>query len=367
MDNPNCLICTVPISVARLGVDACRACAAFFKRAYISGRTYTCRQGDRKCAFRKYEKFACRSCRYDRCVELGMIQAMSKRQKALEAEGDESQLRPSPSTTESLLGIMEEQRPTNFRASYDRRLVQEKRYAAMNNLKRLNHPTEELYVSTVSSVYESFRILIKESITILQNVFEDFERHCIAHKVILFKNFLGKFCMAEGVYLSLRYFRNNTFNFMTSLITCADSNDLDGWVTDADNIERKDDFRAAMKGFSKDYIDLLVPMLKMEECSAREFHALIVLAYCDVDPSLNLPEEIVERARLTKARVFEELQEYYRTELGLKEFSGRLGTLMTVAYGVGEAGNLMYEEMRMYSTMFGVYSDDQLFRELFFE
>ncbi|GMT37215.1 hypothetical protein PFISCL1PPCAC_28512, partial [Pristionchus fissidentatus] len=49
-----------------------RACASFFKRTKTTGRKYPCRQGDRKCDTGKKCKFVCRSCRYDRCLALGM-------------------------------------------------------------------------------------------------------------------------------------------------------------------------------------------------------------------------------------------------------------------------------------------------------
>ncbi|GMS91621.1 hypothetical protein PENTCL1PPCAC_13796, partial [Pristionchus entomophagus] len=369
MESRNCLICTVPVTVAHLGIDACRACAAFFKRSKIAGRTYTCRQGDRKCSFRKHEKFMCRSCRYDRCIELGMTYVLPSKRKPRKKKEEAAEMemsQPSSSSTTSSNESILDRMATEYKASYERRLEQEKVYISKHNLKRMSHPTEELYTSNISAFYDIFQVTIKESIELLQNVFDDYERLAVPHRASLFKNFIGKFCMIEASYFNSKYF-GNEFIFLASLITCIDCNNVDEWVTDEDKIERKDDFRTSLKGFAKDYTDLLIPMLKMEVLTEREFHALIALAYCDLDPSLHLPEEIMERAERMRARLFDELQEYYRRDLGLADFSKRLGNLMTVAHGAGEAGNLMNEEMRMYATMFDVYSDDQLFREIFME
>ncbi|GMS91809.1 hypothetical protein PENTCL1PPCAC_13984, partial [Pristionchus entomophagus] len=81
MANRVCLICSVPITVAHLGIESCRACAAFFNRTQVAGRKFACRQGERRCSIRKHEKFMCRSCRYDRCVELGMTYLLPPKKK----------------------------------------------------------------------------------------------------------------------------------------------------------------------------------------------------------------------------------------------------------------------------------------------
>ncbi|GMR46277.1 hypothetical protein PMAYCL1PPCAC_16472, partial [Pristionchus mayeri] len=192
-----------------------------------------------------------------------------------------------------------------------------------------------------------------------------YNNHDCIFQFVLFKNFFGKFAIIEGIHSSAKYFKNNYFSLMTSLITCLEPNNLDGWVSDDDNFERKDEFRVVVRSFSKDYSKLCVPMARMDDFTDREFHALLILAYCDLNPSLDLPEEAFRLAIQTKIHHFDELQKYYRKELGLKDFSHRLGTLLTFAQGVEEAGNLLYEELAMYAAMFGTDSEDRLFSELF--
>ncbi|GMT25823.1 hypothetical protein PFISCL1PPCAC_17120, partial [Pristionchus fissidentatus] len=68
-----CLICATPVTTAYYGIDSCRACANFFKRSTLAGKTFICRQGDHKCVIAKDEKFICRRCRFDRCKAAGMI------------------------------------------------------------------------------------------------------------------------------------------------------------------------------------------------------------------------------------------------------------------------------------------------------
>ncbi|GMR46279.1 hypothetical protein PMAYCL1PPCAC_16474, partial [Pristionchus mayeri] len=191
---------------------------------------------------------------------------------------------------------------------------------------------QELFTSNVSSFYEIFRYQLKESFTMLHNVFDEFEHLSIQHKITLFKNFIGKFTAIEGIHYSANYFTNN-FKLMTSLMTCIDLSNLEGWISDADIVEMRYEFRAAVRSFSHDYHKLEVPMVRMDDFTEREFHALIILAYCDLNPSLDLPEEIFHLATQTKSQLLAELQEYYRKELNLKDLSHRLGTLLTFAQG----------------------------------
>ncbi|CAB3403098.1 unnamed protein product [Caenorhabditis bovis] len=69
-----CEICSQTAHGSHFGVLACRACAAFFRRTAVLGRTYKCRRRRGKCAlnFELNEKLICKYCRYQKCLERGM-------------------------------------------------------------------------------------------------------------------------------------------------------------------------------------------------------------------------------------------------------------------------------------------------------
>ncbi|GMS93454.1 hypothetical protein PENTCL1PPCAC_15629, partial [Pristionchus entomophagus] len=224
----------------------------------------------------------------------------------------------------------------------------------------------EFYNGNFTSFYDILRISMKDSTSLLKNVFDDFDSLPIAHRVTLFKNFYSKFSMVECVYFTMKHFKDDESMYVASIITVADINNMDQWMSDDKNFKNKDAFKSSCQGFSKEYYDLFTPMMKMDVMTDREFYALAVLNYCDVD-TLDLPEEVITITQATRAKVFEELQDYYRNALNLHDFSKRLGNLMTMAHGFGEAARLMNKEMQMYSTMFDIYSDDSFFREIFSE
>uniref|UniRef100_A0AC34G6A6 Nuclear receptor domain-containing protein n=1 Tax=Panagrolaimus sp. ES5 TaxID=591445 RepID=A0AC34G6A6_9BILA len=70
-----CLVCGVPTSTLHLQVNVCYACAAFYRRSIHAHTTYRCQKNNCKCdlTVKTIGKPLCRLCRYNKCVEVGMI------------------------------------------------------------------------------------------------------------------------------------------------------------------------------------------------------------------------------------------------------------------------------------------------------
>ncbi|VDN60721.1 unnamed protein product [Dracunculus medinensis] len=66
-----CMVCGDRSAGKHYGVMACYGCKGFFRRTIRSGQTYSCRFM-RKCAIDKDQRNACRFCRFQRCLEVGM-------------------------------------------------------------------------------------------------------------------------------------------------------------------------------------------------------------------------------------------------------------------------------------------------------
>ncbi|KAF8373711.1 hypothetical protein PRIPAC_80140 [Pristionchus pacificus] len=321
-----CLICTVPIRFTRLGVHACRACAAFYKRSKISGKRLTCRQGDNQCVFRKHEKFMCRSCRFDKCTELGMEYSpvMNENEKEDSSE-DVNEASPSSNEEKPLIELIR----TAYENSYPKRLEHEIYVSKKHNLKRLYHPTEEFYISSMHSFMEMFPTIIKEIINIFEKAFPFLKELILEDKAAIFQDYIGKFCIIEGFYRSLLHIPTN--HFLASLITCIDCDNVDQWIRDEDFVERKADFREFVRNYSDEYTALLLPLFTLEKVEEPEFMALLILGFCDIDLTLDLPEFIFEKLESIRKGVFAELQEYYKRE-EVSDISTRMGMLMTVAH-----------------------------------
>jgi len=66
-----CLVCGEPtVSHKHYGAVCCYSCRAFFRRSI--NQRFSCINGDNKCTIDKITRANCKSCRYNRCLEVGM-------------------------------------------------------------------------------------------------------------------------------------------------------------------------------------------------------------------------------------------------------------------------------------------------------
>ncbi|GMR46338.1 hypothetical protein PMAYCL1PPCAC_16533 [Pristionchus mayeri] len=101
-----CLICADSITHARMGVNACRACAAFYKRTNTEFGKLKCKGGEDNCR-EKNPKTTCRKCRLTRFREV--------LEKAREKSTDEDE----KVSSQALFTVNKTKMPPNFPALYD--------------------------------------------------------------------------------------------------------------------------------------------------------------------------------------------------------------------------------------------------------
>ncbi|XGW10246.1 hypothetical protein V3C99_012045 [Haemonchus contortus] len=66
-----CMVCGDRSAGKHYGVMACYGCKGFFRRTIRSGQNYSCRF-QQKCSIDKDQRNACRYCRFQRCLNVGM-------------------------------------------------------------------------------------------------------------------------------------------------------------------------------------------------------------------------------------------------------------------------------------------------------
>ncbi|ELT90493.1 hypothetical protein CAPTEDRAFT_57717, partial [Capitella teleta] len=66
-----CRVCSDIANGVHFGVTTCEGCKKFFRRALKEYRTYRCKF-NLMCTVNPRNRNTCRSCRYQKCIRLGM-------------------------------------------------------------------------------------------------------------------------------------------------------------------------------------------------------------------------------------------------------------------------------------------------------
>ncbi|CAB3404541.1 unnamed protein product [Caenorhabditis bovis] len=100
-----CMVCGDRSAGKHYGVMACYGCKGFFRRTIRSAQTYACRF-QQKCSIDKDQRNACRYCRFQRCLNVGMepeairpdrdVIGKQKNPRKKKMKSDEASSLPSP-------------------------------------------------------------------------------------------------------------------------------------------------------------------------------------------------------------------------------------------------------------------------------
>ncbi|GMT19848.1 hypothetical protein PFISCL1PPCAC_11145, partial [Pristionchus fissidentatus] len=188
---------------------------------------------------------------------------------------------------------------------------------------------KDLFMSNFEFFYLLYPIVFKELNKLVRSVFPEFDEIPDNLKCTILANLIGKFNGLEYYYRSKGKFQRPGI-CMCSLITVFDYDSPEEFLA-VEGLERKEDMMRTLITTASDYMNIFDQIMQTEEISETEFHATIAILICQLDTTLHLPDRIQRLFDETRVRVFAELQVYYREELELKDFSSRLGNVMSLS------------------------------------
>ncbi|KAF8375183.1 hypothetical protein PRIPAC_81612 [Pristionchus pacificus] len=342
----HCLVCTVTISVTRFGMDVCRACSSFFKRTKVKGQNYTCRQGDRKCSTSKDEKFTCRGCRYEKCVYLGM-----------EYNGPIRERRKH-------IPILKMIR-IELKSLFERRREQELKIIKHHGGHTIfPHTTEELYYPHRESFMEIYGIFFAESFEFFKKVFPAFSALSDKEQELIFKDYIGKLCMIEDYRRSVQLWGSANEKHTYSVTTCFEVNNL-LWHGIDENMEHKNFLKSYTAKHTEEKINSLHSIFTKCKFTEKEYNALIALVIYEIDSDYDLSNEAETILENYRRETLEELQLYYKKELCLRDYSTRLGNIMSANHIIQDCKSRSKTFYRFYFTMFEVFMADNVLKKIY--
>ncbi|GMR46491.1 hypothetical protein PMAYCL1PPCAC_16686, partial [Pristionchus mayeri] len=354
-----CLICGAPTNYAHFGIDSCRACAEFYKRAVSTNKKYACRQGNLKCTIRKNERFVCRRCRFDKCRDSGMVLDDPRRRKRRE-EAEEPMVEtisPGPSPPGDL--------PTSKESIIDRITIVHNEFVAARKAEELRirpgslrehvrvpHQTEYLELTSWKFLMDCCKMYAGEVFALAGSCFPEFGKLWITEKFTMLRCCAVRIYLLEIAYQTIKNFGPSEGPMvMVSLTTCLDRKNIKFLIKDSNPSARHGDIINAMTHYIDRLAKILWPTIGKLAPTEVEFQALFGLVFWQIDPTHSLPDRLVELSEKNRQEIFADLRRYYREELRLNDHSVRLGNLMTIEHVLQEATSLFSEDMQTYNLL----------------
>ncbi|GMS93579.1 hypothetical protein PENTCL1PPCAC_15755 [Pristionchus entomophagus] len=360
-----CRICSTPNYTINFGVDACRACSAFFKRVVLSGRQYSCRTGQRQCDLNRDAKFNCRRCRYDKCVAVGMRhdKVIGVDKKSNE-EGKEISLPTdiSPIHNESML--------YRIGREYEKNVINRQReelamLRECSSAKRVPHAPQELYSSLPNILRQTMQFTVQESWTFFHIAFPSLKHLSFQEQMDLYRFYILKFIMTDSFSRTWKIWESFDKYYMCSVSTCIDLKSPNSWLNENDTTWNREAHLNSSTRYVRNQMAIMVPSLVKARITDREVYALFALALCDTDIKINASECLLSVLDDIRKEVLQDLKIYYREEMGLVNYSTRLGNLMNVCHAIRECSHHFSVFVRTQITLFDSWSTATQLKELF--
>ncbi|CAI2353734.1 unnamed protein product [Caenorhabditis sp. 36 PRJEB53466] len=368
-EKPKCAVCHEDGDGLHFGAEACRACTAFFRRSVALNKTYRCRV-DGHCEITSNIRCMCRSCRYDKCIDVGMHPEFVQNRRETIGKRDEDPVKsitsppssaststfPTTSSAAALLdfSLFKSESPSSFTAfslpaslpglvitpSLESMPLLERmmiNYKKMENARSVIHRLEgenifQQKVPREINFRQATEVTTKEVSLVadwIEWCFDDFSVLPVAQKTILFQNFFIYFSMLEKAFMTVRSGRDNVV-VMASKDYINYAN-LENFFTELDkekSASPEECLKLILPSFELQKKSLF-NLMRIENVDIYEFFALCVLLFWDFGLE-GQSDECNEVGRKVKQRVTREMTFYLKHVKKHEEPLCRLAAIVSI-------------------------------------
>ncbi|VDO21026.1 unnamed protein product, partial [Haemonchus placei] len=329
-------------SSVHFGVISCAACSAFFRRTVSENRKYSCRrssEGGFNCPIDQQHRCYCRSCRFQKCLLMGMNPESKFRDFSASSIKLQLSVGHSPGNTIVLMV-----------RSYQQMLERRRLVYCPGSIRDILNGTKP--VSTCSGDHHrTFSYVLMGFISMfrIQNLL------VTSHQAALIKRFSVPFAILEKYYITMCAGGLQTNRLVRYDGTYSDLNDPDGSV-DRDTLNKL--FVQSLKDF---LLELSAPMY-YNKMSDVEFCALnAVLLFDQAAPGLS--EKGCRIVREARKRVYNDWFELYR-KTGVRDIGQKVGNTMLLLPAV-QVVETTQENFRLIQ-IFDLFQYDKILDELMY-
>ncbi|GMT22783.1 hypothetical protein PFISCL1PPCAC_14080, partial [Pristionchus fissidentatus] len=309
------------------------------------------------------DKFVCRRCRFHRCIAVGMeFEPPSERHIKNSSSPDSAENSPSTSNNGSILVRI----GLTYNASIDARRHRElKLFEGLVDPKFAPHPTQKIYLSTYTNSMDILNITMEETRSFVEQAFQTLGELNDEERDRLFSSFFPKFCMLDTIFRTRTIWGEIGRFVMSAVQSCVDIEDYDLWLEGKQGIPDREALIHCLRSQQKMQFDIIVPIMVRAQITIKEFHAALALLLCDAGSLSDFSDGCISVLNGIRAEIFEDLQRHYIVEIGLSDFSTRLGHLITLNHSIRESLAASLEFYQMQQTIFDLYDIEEDLEELF--
>ncbi|CAI2357838.1 unnamed protein product [Caenorhabditis sp. 36 PRJEB53466] len=363
-----CSVCGEAGDGAHFGAEACRACAAFFRRSVALNKAYVCRSMG-TCVIQKNVRCMCRACRFTKCIGVGMRKSAVQRHRELNAkiEGANQEMhiyRASPPWPMEVgpSPIDESGMPTLSKLNEN--------YAHMGAVRRVIHNSGS---DNIFNRREPKAVAYKDANSVhLKEIglvadwviksYVDFERLHQEQKKLLYRNFFLPFMILEcGYHCCLNNRTDILFLPSGDYIDCSRPETFYSGDSSSLLMSSEEAVRMFVPSFDIYRRNVLDPM-RREKVDNYEFFTLCSLVLWDHGLE-GQADDCVMMARSNRERILREVLFYYRRVKQISDPSMRLANLLVLLPALQRSVRRFQEDMEI-THVFNVYSVESTFYEL---
>ncbi|EFO95582.1 CRE-NHR-237 protein [Caenorhabditis remanei] len=319
-----CGVCGETADAVHFGAHSCRACAAFFRRKVAAGKPIQVSRCAGNCRLEnQLLRRLCASCRYDKCIKIGMKTSAVLSRIIVKSEPSSSEF--SPWMGENLLDQMKVayERLENARSEV---FNLETRVPKTANYKELN----EMCNIDISLIKQHYSLFF-QSITPTDDDQRGFlGNHFIVPYALLDGAFrsqdgdLDFFLMPNGDYVDIR----NLDNFYQN------PEEKDGSIAESVTVLMKPYWMLNQRVLRKN--------VKEVKLDLSEYLFVSALIFWDFGIP-NQSDECIKVCKTMRSRIFEELTDYEKSIIKTDDHSLRVGEIVIVLQAVQKALGIMHE------------------------
>ncbi|GMR62762.1 hypothetical protein PMAYCL1PPCAC_32957, partial [Pristionchus mayeri] len=253
-----------------------------------------------------------------------------------------------------------------YNASIERRRSKEKQMIESENEKQIvAHATEMLYLANETTMMQAFHISFAETRTFFREAFPSLATLNEQDQVgELFKTYFHKFSFIDLHYRTQQILGEVQQYAMASVLTVVNVRGTDH-LNEDEGGEHRELLKGSIRAYVTNHLAIITPTFKKARITSKELHALLALALCEIEFSSDHHAHAISLQDELRSEVLLDLQRYYKEEMGLDDFSMRLGNLMTLNHCIRECNCLLNEYFGIHTTVFDQCKRDDNIKNIF--